>query len=591
MPRQGVLVGHAAGTKRPIAIPPGAMFEHLALVGGTGVGKSVTLAALLRSAWRADWTQDGIDPGRPQMWLFDPHLTTAAAYAASSEPDEEIIYWDASDPGARWDVFGSEDPEERLRLVDPLVASQWEQWDPGRTNLMGMGPRAEAMLRACGTAVASHPRGTLADTYSLVQDKATWREFEPWVKDPTTHSWFDMWWSDAAQRSAERADLLSYFGSKTAVLNEAGMRKLWGPPGTGLNIRTAMRSGASTLVVVRRSEFGSIRTATLIRLMKHCLGPELTARDPRDPSVRPVIIATDEAAAYETQLDRLWLAELRKHKGSVVLAFQDLLGQASPELVDAVTQNAAHLVCWRSRSNPAAMARLLGDPEIAPVLETLGRGKAIARVTVGGEPQPPLLLDTPKPVPFAKARWEAVVEASRVRLGTVTECEGGVHAPRTVGERPEEDDFEPADPPRPEALPNPLTAAAAFGALKREGIPATIDADGDIQIDGVGLGRFWLIARDGDVRFLAMERCRPDATHEARLVLANRINEDLKAVRVSVESGGGADVLLLDWFLLSSASYQPSDLAKATMFFANLLNDAHKLDTQGVFVGTPRATA
>lgn len=592
VPAKGVVIGHAAGTRRSIAIPPEAMFEHLTLNGGSGVGKSVTMAAILRSARDASWARDGVDPGHAQIWLFDPHSSTAAAYAAAADPGEDLIYWDASDPATRWDFFGSEDPFERLRMVDPFVASQWEQWDPTRSNKLGMGPRAEQMLRATATAVASHPRATLANAYDLLHDEGLFNgEYRPWVSDSSTLTWFDMWWSPAAQRSDERADLLSYFSSKTAVLSEAGMRRLWGPPGIGLNIRAAMRSGASVLVVVRRSDFGPVRTATLIRLMKRCLGPELTARDPNDASVRPVIVATDEAAAYETQLDREWLAEMRKHRVCIILAFQDLLGQASPELVDSVSQNAAHLICWRSRSSSSSMARLLGDPEIAADLMTLGRGRAVARLSIGAEPTPPILIDTPKPVPFSRERFDAVRDASRVRYGEATECPAGEKTTVGAGDTRERAHEDLPKHARSDVLAVPLTATAALEALKDEGVSAVIDDDGDVLIDGVGPRRFWLIARGGDVRFYALERCRARSSQRARVTLANRINDALKIVRASVDADPGTEVLVVDWYLPSEVAYARRDLVEAVRRFATLLSHVRELDTQRVLAGVGRATA
>lgn len=578
LPRRGVVVGSAAGGRRPVAIAPTDFLRHLFVIGSTGSGKSTCQLNIVDQVIR--------DPAKPAVFVLDPHGSLVTQIMGTLAPSEieRVVLFDPSDHVApmTWNPLACASPSESAAIVDAFISWAWEMWDPHRTMHAGMGPIAEQTLRAVLHTVITKPGSTLVDALELVQDDRRAGDYLRSVSDPPTRRFWEM---RASMSDKDKSEYANYLTSKLSPFaHDQALRAVVAHPSSTLDIREAIAGGRIVLAPLRKAELGSETTTALIRLLKRFLWREISARGPGGPEQRRVVVVIDEFTNYASELDEVMLAEARKFSTSVVLATQNL-GQARDSLIESVAANAASMVAYRiGLHDSVPVAAMLGDPAIAHDLTRLPNFKAVARIPFAGEPLPPLLIDSPKPLRgFSEKRLAEVRAASRARYGLGSEAEV---APESRG-RPEATpnrrrSGDRRDPSDPDVLAVPITAAGIQKLLESSGIPSEIDSDGDVYLEGLGRGGFFMMVRGQDVRFYAEYALHPRRSRADQLELVNRINAELRIPRATIHTRDGGSGLIFDWYLPAKFPVPKEDFVGAVRRFADATKQALDLDKDEV---------
>ena len=586
LPRRGLVIGSVAGASRPVAIPPEDFLRHLFVIGATGSGKSTGLLGLIDQVAR--------DRDRPALFVLDPHgsLATRVMGSLPVSERERVVLFDPADPIApmTWNPLLARDEPDQTAIVDAFVSWAWEMWDPERTMHAGMGPIAEQALRAVLLTVMAKPGSTLVDAYDLLADDSLVGRYLPFLSDEPTRRY---WAMRRQLADKDKSDVAQYLTSKLAPFaSDRALRAVLSDSRSTFDLREAIVAGRIVIIAVRKSEVGSQATEMLLRLIKRFLWREIAARGADVPGQRRVVVVIDEFTNYASELDEVLLQEARKFGTSLVLATQNL-GQARTSLVESVAANAASMVAYRvGMPDSAAVAAMLGDPTIAFELTRQPNFRAVARVAVAGEPQPPVLIDSPRPVRgFTPERADEVRARSRAKYGVRRQQakpdpagEDSPSGAASVGR--------PTDTPTAAREASPAAAPAPIGdesamrdALWRVGMRAAVDADGDLRIEHPS-GTFYASVREGTLRLWVTLRVQARLARLAQLELVSRINAGIPLLRAVLVPGTGtrpgAGSLVLEWSLPGDVPYPDAVVASAVDRFVRAALAALELDTDDV---------
>ena len=94
---------------------------------------------------------------------------------------------------------------------------------------------------------------------------------------------------------------------------------------------------------------------------------------------------------------------------------------------------------------------------------------------------------------------------------------------------------------------------------------AIVDHDGDLRVDEDGLGCYVLPHNEGDrIKLLTVWQARQGCTVARRLEFANRVNDSIITVRVSI---GEDDLIFFDYYIPVEGGITPKAIVLATKHF------------------------
>lgn len=95
----------------------------------------------------------------------------------------------------------------------------------------------------------------------------------------------------------------------------------------------------------------------------------------------------------------------------------------------------------------------------------------------------------------------------------------------------------------------------------------TVDSDGDLRVEEDGLGCYVLPINDGNrIKLLTVWQARSGSTPSKRLDFANRVNDEIITVRVSI----GDDLVFFDYYIPIEGGITKKAVILATKHFLSV---------------------
>lgn len=389
---------------RPVVLGVADARHHVHLLGPTGVGKSTVIARLALDDLLAGRGCVVIDPAGD---LIDDLL---ARIPDGYEDRVDLLDpLDPSPPGLN--VLDGDDHDLVVDQLVGIFARVFERF---------WGPRTDDVLRACLLTLTAAPEpATLVDVPQLLTD-AQWRaQLLLDLDDPIGLEPFWAWY-DAMPEGAQAQAIAPLLNKLRAFLLRRPVRAIIGQQRTTLDIPRCLDEGRLLLVRLPKGTLGDDTSRLLGSFVVSRVWQAILARAARAPEERPdCTLAIDEVQnflALPTPLPDI-LAEMRKYRGSLVLAHQHL-GQLRKEMRDGLA-NARTKVYFQLAPGDATALRDEVQPELdAYDLEHLPPFGAAVRLCRAGTTSSAFTMTT-EPLPEGDAERADVVRLeSRRRLGT-----------------------------------------------------------------------------------------------------------------------------------------------------------------------------
>lgn len=346
-------------------------FEHVALLGATGVGKSSTLRAIAAA---------DIARGDGLLYL-DPHGDEVAALLDLVPPwrHNHVCLLDLAD--LDWvvalNVLEASHPDDHARVADALVSALRDIWHES------WGPRMESILRHATLALLAVPQATIALIPRLLTDDGFRRDVVAQVENPLTRRFFlhryEEW------RTAFRGEAIEPVLNKLdSILSFPAMLHTIGSHKRTLKLEDAMHGRRIVLANLAKGLLGesgaSVMGALLIARAR--TAAMTRARLPAEERV-DFHVLVDEVQNFATNSVPSALAELRKFSVSLTYSTQILLA-LSERTRAALLGTTGTLVAFRTGPDDAqAIAPKFDELHRsfnAAALNELARGEAIIKV-------------------------------------------------------------------------------------------------------------------------------------------------------------------------------------------------------------------
>lgn len=316
----------------PFGIRQADRFNHVYILGKTGVGKSTMLEHLAR--------QD-ISSGRG-FALIDPHGDLAERLRDQAFHRADTVYLDAADPHQPFGynplrrVTSDKIPLAASGLLEALRKLWPDAW----------GVRMEHVLRNSLYTLLERDGSALPDILRLYRDAAFLKSVVARVQNPVVRRF---WTNEfAAYPDRFRAEIVAPIQNKLgALLTDPRLYRVLVTPERPISFRRIMDQRSVLLVNLAKGRMGEDGANVLGGLIASTLGLAALARADSPAETRqPFHIYIDEFQTFTTLSFVTMLPELRKYAVSLTLAHQYLY-QLDPDLRHAVLGNAGTLISFR----------------------------------------------------------------------------------------------------------------------------------------------------------------------------------------------------------------------------------------------------
>lgn len=399
-------VSNAPGLEeRQIAQPVIGGLSHSLIVGGTGTGKSTTLAHLLK--------QDA-EAGRGALVIdMKGDLVSDLLALIPAKRHKDVIVLDpaAGGPVPGLKLFGAgRDPEITADVVLGVIRSI-------SSTTSSWGPWSAKWLRAGLVTIAQDKTAALADLPFLFTDDAYRARLVGRLRDPMLRA---TWAAYDAMSEAERQhQLAAPLGRVEEIVGRRLVRGVLGQQQPKLDLGEVLRRGRIVLVSLNPGVLGGPAARLLGALVVHALFQAVLARVALAPDQRrPFFAYLDEVkllADLATPLPELF--EMARGQGVGVVAAPQSLAQLPDELRRAALSNAGSLLAFRQNFDDSVLlARELPGVD-AEGLQHLGRYEVAARLTLAPGDVAPTATGRTLPPPEALSDPDEVRRLSAERYG------------------------------------------------------------------------------------------------------------------------------------------------------------------------------
>lgn len=405
----GVRLGHSLhnGARRPVILPSESRTRHVALLGGTGGGKTTDQAQMIRQDLEAG---HGLAVLEPKSDLTDLVLALMPAHRIA-----DVVLLDPADLDF---PMGLNPLAQGHPLLNDLACSDlvaiFRRLFPD-----SWGPRLELILR-CSVATLQAAGLTLAELTPLLTDDAFRAAAVSRVEDPFV---LDFWESlermSQGQRQLAVQPVITRVGT---LLSNPIIRNMMGQQ-RGLNFRHIMDSGKVLIAPLIAGKIGEHTSNLLGSIIASQIQLAAMARAFLPAAQRrPFYLYVDEFQHYTTPTFVRILSEARSMGLGLCLANQ-FLGQLPEDVRNAVLGNVGTLICFRLGEEDAHVLGRRFAPQFSQAdLLGLPNFQACVRMLVGGVMSDPFTLFTePLTARPDPSRLEAIRESSRRRYATPRE--------------------------------------------------------------------------------------------------------------------------------------------------------------------------
>lgn len=424
------------GNGRPLALDIEGRLRHVHVLGPTGTGKSTLLVQMVLQDLLA---------GRGAI-LLDPKGDVVQAVL------ERVPV------GRRGDVVVL-DPADAERQVglNPLRASDADQAEVVVENLVGLfrslyrsswGPRTDDILRAALGTLARSGDFTLCEVSLILTDPNFRRRLVGQLDDPIGLEAFWGWYQ--ALSDGERQTVVGPVLNKVrAFTMRPRVRAIVGQARPAISMTEVLASGKVLLCSLASGVLGDEAAALLGALVVAELWNATTARAGMPAEKRPPVMAYLDEWQHFVHLPTPMASVLAEARGlglGMTLAHQEMGGQLTPDLRNAVLANARSRVLFQLPANDARlMERQLGGLLSSDDLQGLGAWEVACQLYAGGSTQAPATgrarpLPPPSADPDEIRRWSREqygVDRKEIELAIRRRQMGATTGP--IGRRPKGD--------------------------------------------------------------------------------------------------------------------------------------------------------
>lgn len=404
--------------ERPVALSPEAATHHMAVIGPSGVGKSVLLANSILSDIANGYAGIAIDPKGD---MIDTILERVPA-----EHADRVVVLDAGDdsravPGL--DVLRGGDLDARADVLIRTLRAMFSDW----------GIRSETFGRLGIRTLSEVPGATLADLGRLFADEPYRRAAVARLSDGFLRS---SWQNYEALSPAAKVDVVQAPMSRSvALLSRPRVRAVLASVDPKVDVSRLFGEKRFLLVSLAPGALGE--AATLIgTAVMYATWSAVEARIALPPEQRHLVnIYVDELATVVNGLpsNLELIAERARGLGASLTVAMQTLGRVPEPARSALVGNLATLVSFRAGATEApTIAREL--PGItADDLMALGRFEVAARVGTGAGSAVSVVTGRTVPLPPTTGQANVIRDRSAQLYGSTTAQPDSDHQRQPAG--------------------------------------------------------------------------------------------------------------------------------------------------------------
>lgn len=398
----------ASGEERPVALDATAARHHMAVIGPSGVGKSVLLTRAILSDIEHGYAGAVIDP---KADLIDTILDRV-----KPEHADRIVVLDPGDttrpiPGIA--VLSGGDPDSRADvLTGTLKAIFGTAW----------GVRSDFYGRLAIRTLSEIPGASLADMGRLFYEEPYRRAAVARLRDPFLLSSWQAYegLSDAAKAEHVQAPMARVM----TLLSRPKVRAVLASSEPKLDIAGLFRERKWLLVSLAPGVLSEAGATLVGAAVMYAIWSAIEARVAIAPEKRfPIFITVDELATLTNGLPFGFelLAERARGLGAGLTVALQTLGRIGEPTQSALVGNLATMITFRAGAKEAPRLAMEFPGLTAADLQALGRFEVAARVGTGSGSAVSVVTGRTEPLGPVTGQAEAIRDASARRYGASPE--------------------------------------------------------------------------------------------------------------------------------------------------------------------------
>lgn len=403
--RQLFISRGASGKERPVALSVDAAKHHMAVIGPSGVGKSVLLTRAVLSDISAGFGGAVIDP---KADLIDTILNRVPA-----EHAHRIVVLDAGDSSRRTPgvaVLSGGDPDSRADvLTGTLKAIFGSAW----------AVRSDFYGRLAIRTLSEIPGASLADMGRLFYEEPYRRAAVARLCDPFLISSWQAYesLSDAAKAEHVQAPMARVM----TLLSRPKVRAVLASAEPRLDVAQLFRERKWLLVSLAPGVLSEAGATLVGAALMYSIWSAIEARVVLPPEKRsPIFLYVDELATLTNGLPFSFelLAERARGLGAGLTVALQTLGRIGEPTQSALVGNLATIVSFRAGAKEAPRLAMELPGLNATDLQALGRYEVAARIGTGSGASVSVVTGRTEPLPPMTGQADAIRDASAREYGS-----------------------------------------------------------------------------------------------------------------------------------------------------------------------------
>jgi DNA helicase HerA-like ATPase len=398
----------ASGEERPVALDATAARHHMAVIGPSGVGKSVLLTRAILSDIEHGFSGAVIDP---KSDLIDTILSRV-----KPEHADRIVVLDPGDttrptPGIA--VLSGGDPDSRADVLTGTLKSIFgAAW----------GVRSEFYGRLAIRTLSEIQGASLADMGRLFYEEPYRRAAVARLRDPFLLSSWQAYegLSDAAKAEHVQAPMARVM----TLLSRPKVRAVLASPEPKLDIAQLFRERKWLLVSLAPGVLSEAGAALVGSAAMYSIWSAIEARVALPPEKRfPIFVTVDELATVTNGLPSNveLIAERARGLGAGLTVALQTVGRVGEPTRSALIGNLATMITFRAGAKEAPGLAMEFPGLSAADLQALGRFEVAARVGTGSGSAVSVVTGRTEPLGPVTGQAEAIRDASARRYGASPE--------------------------------------------------------------------------------------------------------------------------------------------------------------------------